>query len=285
MLKSQTWTWIGSSWFQRTVTTAPNARDAPAVATLNNDVVVFGGYSVVANGSTYVNDTWVWDGSAWAEKLPSFPPPARSGASAATLNGRMMVYGGAGPTSLGDTWVWDGSTWTNETPLSSPPARNHAAMATLGDKVFLFGGVIGDFEAATLANDTWAWDGVSWTQLHPPVSPSPREAAMMGEVSGRLILFGGEDDSGGASSEYLGDTWSWDGTTWTELHPVSSPQARGYGSAAGFGDTMLLFGGLWNGPMVAAGDTWVWDGSTWTQQLVGPFPDALQSSGGMSCYD
>ena len=41
----------------------------------------------------------------------------------------------------------------------------------------------------------------------------------------QLLLFGGSrlPFSGGG---FLGDTWAWNGTTWTQLHPATSPGPR-----------------------------------------------------------
>ena len=39
--------------------------------------------------------------------------------------------------------------------------------------------------------------------------------------TGRLILFGGRGKSG-----VLANTWDWNGTTWTLLHPTPIPSAR-----------------------------------------------------------
>jgi hypothetical protein len=48
-----------------------------------------------------------------------------------------------------------------------------------------------------------------------------------------------------SKSILLGDTWTWDGSTWTQQHPVPSPSARtdasmAYDAATG---TVVLFGG------------------------------------------
>ncbi len=58
------------------------------------------------------------------------------------------------------------------------------------------------------------------------------------------MLFGGDDPSG----NYLGDTWTWDGTTWTELAPATSPSARADASMAYDPATaqLVLFGGVVN---------------------------------------
>ncbi len=39
--------------------------------------------------------------------------------------------------------------------------------------------------------------------------------------TGQLLHFGGFPSEGGL----LGDTWTWNGSTWTELSPASNPQA------------------------------------------------------------
>ena len=59
-------------------------------------------------------------------------------------------------------------------------------------------------------------------------------------ATGTVVLFGGDGSSGD-----LGDTWTWNGTTWTEQTPATSPPAResatmAYDAATG---TVVLFGG------------------------------------------
>jgi hypothetical protein len=86
----------------------------------------------------------------------------------------------------------------------------------------------------------------------------------------------------------LGDTWTWDGTDWTEVTPAVSPSARSWAAMAGTEDGVVLFGGqglrgdtwVWDGTSWTQrdvpglrGDTWVWDGTSWTQRDVpGPTP-------------
>ena len=57
--------------------------------------------------------------------------------------------------------------------------------------------------------------------------------------TGQLVLFGGYD--GG----FLDDTWTWNGSTWTQMTPATSPPARDSASMAydpGTGQ-LVLFGG------------------------------------------
>ena len=69
-------------------------------------------------------------------------------------------------------------------------------------QMILFGG----FDGSGFQNDTWNWDGTTWTQLTPATSPSARFEASMAfdPATGQMILFGGEN------SGVLGDTWNWD---------------------------------------------------------------------------
>ena len=39
-------------------------------------------------------------------------------------------------------------------------------------------------------------------------------------ADGTVVLFGGQGRSGS-----LGDTWTWDGSAWTQAHPSTSPPA------------------------------------------------------------
>src|SRR5438105_2716674 len=54
-------------------------------------------------------------------------------------------------------------------------------------------------------------------------SPSARYRMGMAydQARGEVVLFGGN----GATGD-VGDTWTWDGTTWTQQHPATSPSAR-----------------------------------------------------------
>src|SRR5215469_17083128 len=62
-----------------------------------------------------------------------------------------------------------------------------------------------------------------WIELSPNNSPPARSYLAMtyDPVSGKIIAFGGFDGAG-----YLNDTWSFDGTTWTQIATQSAPPAR-----------------------------------------------------------
>ena len=54
--------------------------------------------------------------------------------------------------------------WVQLSPASSPPARSYLAMTYDPDsgKIIMFGG----FDGTSYLNDTWTFDGVTWTHSH-----------------------------------------------------------------------------------------------------------------------
>ena len=125
----------------------------------------------------------------------------------------------------------------------------------------------------------------AWTQQTPAVHPAAREgAAMAYDAAARtVVLFGGFSGSA-PTGHYLGDTWTWNGATWTQQHPAASPRARweaalAYDAATG---NTVLFGG--SSQTAYFGDTWTWHGGTWTRQHPAARPGA-RSSGAAVAYD
>ena len=115
------------------------------------------------------------------------------------------------------------------------------ASDSAGAKVVLFGG----FEGGTPVNDTWAWDGISWTNVTPAdpnSSPSPRgyQSMIYDTVRGQILLFGGN-----ANGPLLNDTWAWNGSAWVPVATSNPPPARYLDMTAyDIGHTqLLLFGG------------------------------------------
>ena len=71
----------------------------------------------------------------------------------------------------------------------------------------------------SLFSKLYAAPCADWALLLPPA----REAAAMAfdSTTNQTILFGGF-----SNGQLLNDTWSWDGTKWTQLFPSNSPPAR-----------------------------------------------------------
>ncbi len=218
--------------------------------------------------------TEVQSPTTWVKLSPSLSPPGRFGHALASdsRRKRAVLFGGYA-TNLelsNETWEFDGTTWIKRTPLSSPSARRHHAMAydRVRSRVVLFGGTIDG--ATPNFNDTWEWDGTTWTQRFPEVNPPARlyHAMIYDARRDRMVLFGGFGDG----PSYQNDTWEWDGTTWAERSPTRSPSVRlgqnmAYDSVRG---RVVLFGG--SDEKVGFNDSWEWDGEIWSEKVVGERP-------------
>jgi uncharacterized repeat protein (TIGR01451 family) len=223
-------------------------------------------------------------GSTWTWLQPATSPSARVGAAMAydAATKSIVLFGGGTDTAvLGETWTWDGTNWTQASPATSPPPRDEAAMAYDADtgQLVLFGGSASDRTALT---DTWTWDGTNWTQATPATSP-PASAAngtmAYDPATHQTLLVGGYHDDFTVPT----DTWSWNGSDWTDLAPASNPSTRramsiDYDQATG---QLVLFGGMWSGNPLH--DTFTWDGSTWKQ--VTTATDPAPSPMGSMVYD
>jgi hypothetical protein len=280
-----TWLWDGFTWTQQAPSASPPGRASHALAWdyVNGKVVLFGGQ---IGASTNLQDTWVWNGTTWTQKATSGPPARYSHAMAFDEGHHQVVlFGGRTSSMLADTWTWDGTKWV--TPLMAPSARYAHALAydSVRNRVVLFGGR--DRVTDYPLQDTWEWDGTSWTFRTPPSSPPARgnHAMTFDPVRGRVVLYGGDYGFIPSTPSFLSDTWEWDGNTWTQRSPATSPSARSCSAMtfdAAHGGVVLLFGG-WpggytNGWRNGLGDTWTWNGTNWSQQNPASSPGARSGS-------
>jgi hypothetical protein len=224
-----TWIWNGTQWsnpVNDAMSPSPY-RESSALATLNGKVLLFGGCESCGGNFGLMGDTWEWDGQSWTELHPAHSPPARFGAVAGTVAGKIVLFGGESyaASTFKDTWEWDGNDWSMASPSTSPSARVAASAAVAHGKLLTFGGASG--QPLQPMGDTWEWDGTSWTQLSPTNSPSARWNAQMGSLRDTPVLFGGVD----ALGNVLGDTWTWSGTTWVSV-PAVMASADSAGSMA-----------------------------------------------------
>lgn len=145
-----------------------------------------------------------------------------------------------------------------------PPSRAQHGMAfdAARQRTVLFGGM--SSTSPFPFGDTWEFDGTTWNQKSPPVSPSARARHSMvyDAVRGRVILFGGDSLPFGGG--YRNETWEWDGTTWIQLSPLVFPLNRGTTSMAFDNGRSRVV--LW-GAGFTCDETWEWDGSTWIYRV------------------
>ena len=172
-------------------------------------------------------------------------------------------------------------TWTELAPAARPPARRSAEMAfdIKTGRAVLFGGEVGQAAgSATPANDTWLWDGTTWSRATPGNSPSVRRqhAMVYDSERGEIVLFGGM----GADNGGLADTWVWNGTNWIQKSPMTSPPAR-HDHAMAYDPVrkrVVLFGGVTQAA-VEGNDTWTWDGTNWLRMTPSVSPPGRERHG------
>jgi hypothetical protein len=145
-------------------------------------------------------------------------------------------------------------------PMPVPLERTGHAMAydAARKRVVLFGGLTG---GATYLNDTWEFDGTTWSKIGVPQSPAPRSLSSLtyDPTIQRVVLFGGF--SGAA---YFNDTWEFDGQSWvpflTANPPARAQHATAFESILNT-KRIVLFGGrdsttIYNDGFTRVGHTW-----------------------------
>src|SRR6185295_7901275 len=173
--------------------------------------------------------------------------------------------------------------WRQLSPGQSPAAQRifHALAYDSQRRVtVLFGGRrlqgLGDppLQPSDFYNDTWEFDGTTWTQRLPnnPPFPLALAAASYDPVKHATIVFGGEAGTNGFPDS--GFLWEWDGEDWREVSSVGPHPAPRTGHQMVYDSVRhvhVMYGGS-----TAAGrldETWEYDAParTWTlRSTAGP---------------
>ncbi len=270
---ADTWEWNGVAWTRRDVP-GPSGRLAHKMVydTCRDVTVLFGGY--VGPGA-HSRETWEWNGSAWT--LRSTSGPCARGSFAMAFDSRRcrtVLFGGYCGGIQGDTWEWDGSAWTQRATTGPSPRQNVPMVYDSSRGVcVLFGGDTGGGYPG-LSDETWEWDGTSWTQRTVNGPPARFLHGLAYDSARRVtVLYGGalRDQS------YTDDTWEWDGTTWRE-QPVHGPPPLAYHEMVydGAHGATLLFGGSTS--TAPADGTWVYTGPGTDSTPSGDGPGASQTT-------
>lgn len=282
----------GAHWTALTPATTPGSRSDIVGSSDSTGMLVFGGRR--ANGSRS-DELWRFDTTTdnWVDLNPAGPRPApRQGCATAydTARDVLVVYGGRtanGNAGInGETWEWSAATntWANRTPavpvigVNTPPELESAMMVydAPNARCLMFGGRGNESTAPRETNETWAWNGVSWTRLTPATSPSPRRAHAMAfdTDDGTGLVWGGISPAGVA----LGDTWRWDGADWAQVPTATVPFANGTHNGAVLtrmvcdrlrGRFVLTGGAYPGGTVLTPSDTYEFDGTDWINRGTG----------------
>lgn len=249
---NETWSYANGAWAQLTPANAPSARSRCTLVgdPLGSQIVLYGG---LGGGRFALDDTWTWTGTDWLSV-------GLGGATGGRFRHAMgfdgvrqafVLFGGRNDTwasteALADTFEFANGAWIHVVPPVSPSGRLDPAMAFLYTQAVtvLFGG---DDGTGTGLDDTWTYDGATWTQVAVAgPRPSPRAGAQMVPVLSRGVvrLVGGRDP---ATQTIRNDTWEFDGSSWRQL---TGPFAGMQPARADFGlvhdvarDRTVAFGG------------------------------------------
>ena len=158
---------------------------------------------------------------------------------------QIVIYGGMNfDKGYNEAWTWDGESWCQYPFYSNTPGlfysplvydqRNHRAVSLLSSPDWA---------------GTWIWQDYDWKKMDIDLEPSVRIRSSMvyNPQNGQMILFGGENtiDEKPLYTNWLNDTWLFDGENWSELESVLSPPAR-FGSMAFYDEvrqTVIIYGG------------------------------------------
>lgn len=282
-----TWTWDGTDWTALRPS-APSAIDDIRVAwdAARGEAVLFGAFSPVPG--LLFPGTALYDGEGWRSLPPGPGPSGRSGHAMAydPVRERVVLFGGAASGQrLADVWEWDGSAWTPvpTSTVTGPSGRNNHAMAwdPNTQEILMYGGTVDVVQRPIVpgfppiphlvnSDETWSWNGQRWLDRTAGARPPHRyHHAMATDVArARVVLHAGDigTDCFVCGADADGDTWEWDGTSWTEMSPATVPRGR---SRIGFTydpvrAKIVAFGGNDPGPAVSLrNDLWEWDGIDW----------------------
>jgi hypothetical protein len=197
-------------------------------------------------------------------------------------NKSLLLFGGVDWSAfrgqlLGDTWMYRDGKWSQVHTEASPSARHRGAMVydpVRGCQV-LFGGQGKLYGSGySLLADTWTFADGQWKKLDLPAGsrPSPRcgHSMVFDEKAGFTVLFGGISPKDAS----LADTWTFDGSTWTQVSG-DGPTPRRYAAFAYDPDLegcVLQGGSLDDVSMQSYGETWLFRDNCW--QYLGTTMDA-----------
>lgn len=222
---------------------------------------------------------------------PGGAPDLRSEASLVhdPVHDRLLMFGGNVAEVMcpgfsrepsGELWAFelDCNNWRRIEADGAPPARvRHAVTVdTRRNRMLLFGGRQGTGAPYTMLDDVWAFDleAETWSRIEASAGPTPRDDTILqyDAARDRVLLFGGDTDTGGLLGGRQGDLWALNlaDETWVRLTPdAPRPPARLLHASALLDDRLLVFGGAQDF-LNYLNDLWILDLTTDTWRQVSP---------------
>jgi hypothetical protein len=173
-----------------------------------------------------------------------------------------FFFGVGGCSDVATTYSFTGSKWVLLRTDSRSEQATIAAVTTSQDAL----GAV-RVEPCGAVECLYRWTGSAWELQHPATSPPHRDYANVAfnDRTGWMVLFGGWSND---CLCYLTDTWTWDGSTWSQAAAGAHPGAVLYQSMARDPLAgMVLYD-------ARTRQTWRHDGSGWHQLQPAHVPPA-----------
>jgi hypothetical protein len=255
--------WDGNQWNPKSVKTNIGRVYGPAMAFDESRQVtlLFGGNPV--SSTTPRNQLWAFNGD-WNDFVdPNLVPPARSLASFHTdlANNRILLFGGVDPTiTYADLWQYQFGKWQRIVTNNVPPQQCTSPASAFDTNRHTLQVLCSD-------SGIHEFDGTDWKDFGSLTKiPPARLFSSMSydENLKKTVLFGGY------ITDYINQTWTWDGTAWSQIEHDQPPQRA---SASMWFDPHLnrtvLFGGVGRAKtqdrVTRFNDMWQFDGTNWSE--------------------
>jgi hypothetical protein len=268
----ESWEWDGTKWTKLEHSRTSRVSGAASMYdTARQELVRYGGAS--SFGQFFESFTSTYRDLKWQDTIISSSPSPRSLAVMRRdpVRDTIWLFGGlsefSSDSSVGwndDMWRYAGGRWNQDKHADRPAGCASPMSAFDTDR-----GVLVIVCAGTEVNE---WDGTQWKSFGGlDKRPDDRRFAAIAYDQNikKTVLFGGFDEV-----NYRQDTWTWDGTVWTELKPSKKPQHRAqmtmwYDPLA---KKTILFSGAGRPNIderaTRFNDMWAFDGTNWAQLTV-----------------
>jgi len=274
----QTWEWNGTNWAELEVGN-PARATAQAITydALHDTVVIYGGIQAflsVPRSATLLFHDKGYRGVADIGR----PSPRSLGAfQTDSVTNTLWLFGGLDELSsayiddfdpalsFNRLWGYRGGSWFSLALDKAP---------SCGAPLSAYDTTRSTLVVTCFGSDTFEFNGTEWKQLIPKTKPPSRRFAGMvyDETLKKTVLFGGFDDT-----NYRNDTWTWDGTDWTE---VKKDKPTNRGLMAMWYDPLqkktIIYGGLGRKSIderiTRYSDMYAFSGTGWTKLNVSTTP-------------
>lgn len=279
LVGAQMWSWDGTDWMLNQVAwPGSRSKSHACFDSARGRNVLFGGSAGGNPGNNVLGDTWEWDGQQWHAMAPPAPTPdARElGAMAFdSVRQETILICGYDGSNIGDTWLWDGITWSEPSGSAGTIRGITMAFDPVRGRAVTFGGLRNNGNTEDKHTE---WDGQQWFNINVSNRPGTRWQHSMAfdPIANRIVLFGGAVTNN-LQGAHNSDTWTFDGTTWTDVTPATGPAARRAASMAydsRTGMVLLTCGSEDDNSPNYFDDTWLWDGTNWLTTSPGLRPSA-----------